>query len=243
MSGIEILRSPKTAVLKTAGTNCDPETEYAFNKAGARAEIIQLSQFKNGEYKIENYPIVVIPGGFSYGDDLGAGTMMALELKKYLGDQLMEHLHRGGLILGICNGFQVLVASGLLPCGAICERKDIQASLERNDSGRFISKWVWLKKKDGETFTLPIAHGEGKFVASKETLDEIKKNKQIVLRYHRENPNGSMNAIAGISDPKRQIIGLMPHPERFVEKFHNREVKVGEPSGLVFIREFVDLAR
>ncbi|HEX6977443.1 MAG TPA: phosphoribosylformylglycinamidine synthase I [Patescibacteria group bacterium] len=245
---VEILKAPRAVVLKASGINCDEETSYAFDLAGAESHIVHINQIKSGEYKIGDYQIVVIPGGFSYGDDIASGRIMAIELQTFLADELMEHKEKGKLILGICNGFQVLVQSGLLPFGEITSLSGTNASLEANSSGHFESRWVYVKQDEGAPFSLPVAHGEGRFVSNKETLSEIEENGQVILRYctcsgdvsmeYPYNPNGSMNAIAGICDQSGLVIGLMPHPERAVQKFQS-----DRQAGLSFLKDIVNLAK
>ena len=128
-------------ILRTAGTNCDCETQYAFEKAGAVAERIHINRIVEGARRLEQYQILAIPGGFSYGDDLGAGKVLANELVLRLGDHLLSFVEAGGLVLGICNGFQVLVRAGLLPTASGVQT----VSLLPNTSGRFECRWVHLR--------------------------------------------------------------------------------------------------
>ena len=179
------------------------------------------------EKPLSRYQILVIPGGFTYGDDVAAGKILANELKLKLGGDIQDFIARGGLILGICNGFQVLVRAGILPS----VNGDRRLTLAGNDSNRFECRWVYLKvnQKSPCVFTrgmtaiyLPVAHGEGRVVADSETLDNL----NVVVRYADErgnvragypyNPNGSLDNIAGICDASGRIFGLMPHPERFI---------------------------
>ena len=198
---------PKVLILRTAGTNCDKETEFAFRLAGADTQLLHINHIKK-EGNLKDYRIIAFPGGFSYGDDLGAGKILALELMLWFKDQLREFIDRGGLIIGICNGFQVLVKTGMLPDPDFKQK----VTLTFNDSARFEDRWVYLKKpetrnqstdnrvqstgrkgcKDPENIwlkdlpeiiNLPIAHGEGKFYAEKDILDKIENNGQVVLRY------------------------------------------------------------
>ncbi len=192
-----------------------------------------------------DFQIVCIPGGFSYGDDLGAGKILSLEIISWLKDGLKRFIDRGGLMLGICNGFQVLAKTGILPEVDFKQK----LTLADNDSGRFEDRWVYLKIEKSlpagrqgklrienvwleglpEIINLPVAHGEGKFYAEAEILDRIETSGQVALRYVDEfgktagypfNPNGSLNNIAGITDASRRVLGLMPHPERFMFKHH-----------------------
>jgi phosphoribosylformylglycinamidine synthase len=186
--------------------------------------------------ELEGFQILTIPGGFSYGDDLGAGRILAVRLASILGDALRRFHDRGGLVIGICNGFQVLVRSGLLPGGPF----PCAATLAHNDSGRFEGRWVRLLARAGRTpfvmfddpIELPVAHGEGKFVTADPGLPKtLETAGQIVLQYagsdgaptqeYPANPNGSVHAVAGVCDPTGRIFGLMPHPERFVLPWHH----------------------
>ncbi len=231
--------SVKVCVLRTAGTNCDKETAFAFVRAGAAAELVHVNSLIGGVKKLADYEILAIPGGFSYGDDIAAGKILANELKNKLGGELKSFISSGKLIIGICNGFQILVKSGLLPGNPEFKQ---EASLILNDSAKFEDRWVYLRlahiayrksqnkcvwtKNLPEIIYLPVAHGEGKFVTQdKKVLDRLKKNKQIVFQYCDEdgrlakypyNPNGSMESIGGISDDTGRILGLMPHPERHI---------------------------
>lgn len=220
----------KVCVLRTAGTNCDEETKFAFADLGAAAELVHINQLLKKEKRLKDYQILAIPGGFTYGDDISAGKILANQLRYQLWDEVQEFI-KEGLIIGICNGFQVLVKAGLLPFsdGKQC------VSLAWNDSGRFEDRWVYLRTKDSicnwskslpDIIYLPVAHGEGKFIADDGLLDELEKNGQVVFQYCDEkgnlkdypyNPNGSLRNIAGICDPSGRILGLMPHPERFVQ--------------------------
>ncbi|MBU1726729.1 MAG: phosphoribosylformylglycinamidine synthase I [Candidatus Omnitrophica bacterium] len=237
------MRKPKVCILRTAGTNCDKETAFAFNKAGAKTQLVHINRFSSGEKSLGDYQILAIPGGFSYGDDLGAGKVLANELRFKLSDDLSKFVADGKLIIGICNGFQILVKSGLLPGN---KRFKQEASLIINDSAKFEDRWVYLKSqakcvwtKDlPEVIYLPVAHGEGKFVTKdKAVLGRLKKNGQIVFRYCDEegrsrpypyNPNGALENIAGICDETGRIFGLMPHPERHIEA-HQHPRWTGKP--------------
>jgi phosphoribosylformylglycinamidine synthase I len=221
---------PKVCVLRTAGTNCDKETAFAFTKAGAQAELVHINQLISKEKDLHDYHILAFPGGFSYGDDLGAGKVMANELKSKLCEEIKKFVAEGKLIIGICNGFQILVKSGLLPGN---EELIQEASLIINDSGKFEDRWVYLKTQKcvwtkglPEIIYLPVAHGEGKFITKdKAVLERLKKNCQIAFKYCNEkgepagypyNPNGAVDNIAGICDSTGRILGLMPHPERHI---------------------------
>lgn len=232
------MKKPKVCVLRTAGTNCDKETAFAFAKAGASPELVHINSIIRGKASLDKYQILALPGGFSYGDDVSAGKILANELRFKLADGLRRFIQAGKLIIGICNGFQILVKSGMLPGNKELRQ---ETSLIINDSGKFEDRWVYLRTKTQELrankciwtnnleqiIYLPIAHGEGKFVTlDKKTLEGLRKNEQIVFQYCDErgkllgypyNPNGSVDSIAGICDETGRIFGLMPHPERHIE--------------------------
>ena len=233
----------KVIVLRTAGTNCDAETQEAFRLYSKDVDLVHINELKSRKKKLSSYHILAIPGGFTYGDDIAAGKILANELKYNLKDDLIEFVRSGKLIIGICNGFQVLLKAGLLPD---FESFDQKATLILNDSGRFEDRWVYLKtvtshksqvtskcvwtRGINEIIYLPVAHAEGKFITDKDTLGELKENNQIVFQYvDREgrlagypyNPNGSIENIAGICDKTGHILGLMPHPERFINFYHH----------------------
>jgi len=217
----------KTLILRAPGTNCDEETAFAFEQAGSAVDSAHINQLVRRDKLIADYQIVVIPGGFTYGDDVSAGRILANELKLKLGDDIQRFVEQGGLILGICNGFQVLVKAGILPP----VEDGQQLTLAGNDSNRFECRWVYLKinQKSPCIFTkgidamyLPVAHGEGKVMAAAETLAKL----NVVARYadawgdikagYPNNPNGSADSIAGICDATGRIFSMMPHPERFI---------------------------
>lgn len=262
------MKRPKVCILRTAGTNCDKEAMFAFQKAGALAELAHINSLISREKALSDYQILAIPGGFSYGDDAGAGKILANELRHKLIGGLRRFIQEGRLIIGICNGFQVLVKSGLLPGN---DELMPEASLVINDSGKFEDRWVYLKgqgpraKGRGCAWTknlpdiiyLPVAHGEGKFVVKdKAVLEKLKKNGQIVFWYCGEkgdkrsypyNPNGSIDNIAGICDETGRVLGLMPHPERHIEIYQHprwpgmKNKKEGD--GLIIFRNGVEYAR
>ena len=217
----------RTLIMRAPGTNCDEETAFAFQQAGAETSLVHISQLIRREQRLESYQIMVIPGGFTYGDDLGAGKVLANEIRLKLGYDIERFVESGRLILGICNGFQVLVKAGILP--GLESRQRL--TLTTNDSGRFECRWVYLSAnsqsrclftKGIELLYLPVAHGEGKIVADAEVLPGL----DIALFYTDEhgnnqagyphNPNGSVKNIAGICDITGRIFALMPHPERHI---------------------------
>ena len=219
----------KTLILRAPGTNCDAEAMFAFEQAGAEVTLVHINQLIRGEERLADYQIMVIPGGFTYGDDVAAGKVLANELRLKLGEDIVRFIADGKLILGICNGFQVLVKAGFLP--ELTRDGSQVVTLTGNDSGKFECRWVHLgvNKPNPCIFTrgidrmyLPVAHGEGKLVATSDSLSE----KNIVLFYTDENgdisagyphnPNGSAGNVAGICDSTGRIFGLMPHPERHI---------------------------
>ncbi|MCK5306399.1 MAG: phosphoribosylformylglycinamidine synthase subunit PurQ [Candidatus Omnitrophica bacterium] len=247
----------KVIVLRAAGTNCDRETADAFRRQSAEVDVVHINELKSKKKKLSSYHILAIPGGFTYGDDIASGRILGNELKFNLKDDLLKFVNEGKLIIGICNGFQVLVKSGLLPDA---ETFSQTTTLSLNDSNKFEDRWVHLKKPEAtclpagretrnqksecsscvkttegkaqgagkcvwtegiDSIYLPIAHAEGKFIADKEVLKELKNNNQIVFQYDPYNPNGSLENIAGICDKTGRIFGLMPHPERFLTPNHH----------------------
>ncbi len=212
----------KVCVLTGYGVNADRELVQAFVDAGAEVERVHLRSVLDSPGKLREYRIIAFPGGFSFGDHLGSGLALAGIVRSHLLDPLREFVAGGGLVIGICNGFQVLVKSGLLPGGE--ENAKPNASLVYNRSGHFIDRWVsvrsgpaaasspWLAGVD--TLLLPIRHGEGRFVHDGEEARRATAAR-IALLYD-ENPNGSDDDIAGVVDPTGRILGLMPHPEAAV---------------------------
>ncbi|MFH0769257.1 MAG: phosphoribosylformylglycinamidine synthase I [Chloroflexota bacterium] len=219
----------KTLILRAPGTNCDAETVFAFQQAGAEVALVHVNKLIHREKRLANYQIMVIPGGFTYGDDIGAGKVLANELRLKLDKDILKFIKDGKLVLGICNGFQVLVKAGFLP--EFSQDSQSQLTLANNDSGKFECRWVYLvvNQQSPCVFTrgidrmyLPVAHGEGKLVA----LPDVLSDSNIVVSYADEhgnteagyphNPNGSIRNIAGICDGSGRVFGLMPHPERHI---------------------------
>ena len=230
------MATPKALVLRAAGTNCDRETQYALEQAGFQAARVHVFRLMEDPAPLSDAQFLVIPGGFSYGDDVAAGKILANQMLHRLAGPLNEFLAAGKLVLGICNGFQVMIKSGLLPWGQVDPAgAHRDATLAWNDCGKFEDRWVHLRADSdkcvflpkGEIVALPIAHGEGKFVPSEPAVaDRLRENDQVALRYvdaagrpggFPVNPNGSVDDIAAICDPTGRAMGLMPHPERFVE--------------------------
>ena len=227
----------KALVLTGFGINCDYETQYALNRAGAEAERVHINQLVENHRHgsgLDRYHILAVDGGFSWADDHGAGVLLGLKLRAKFGDRIEAFIQAGKLVLGICNGFQALVNMGLLP-GINREYRARTVALTANDCGNFRNDWVHLRVEPDtrcvftrglETIDLPIRHGEGKFYAPPDVLEALKANGQVVMRYAGPdyqpargrfpcNPNGSLDDIAGICDATGRVFGLMPHPEAF----------------------------
>jgi len=239
------MSSPRVLIVRAPGTNCDEETARAFETAGASADRLHLLRVLEEPDMLDRYQIFCVPGGFSYGDDLGSGVIFARHLTGPLGDALGRFLNADKLVLGICNGFQVLLKSGVLPGGldGWGEARTPAATLTWNESGRYDCRWVRLRVdrpdhaflRDMEDVEMPIAHAEGRLAVSDPALlEQWIENGHVALRYAPrrgefspggptadvtlaapDNPNGSFADIAGLSDASGKILGLMPHPERF----------------------------
>lgn len=222
----------RALILAGYGLNCDFETKYAFELAGATADRVHLSDLIAKRASLTDYNVIAFTGGFSWGDDHGAGVLLAQRFRVHLGADIVRFVKDGGLVIGICNGFQALVNLGLLPAvGRDYTKRDV--ALIANDCGNFQDRWVNLRvnpaspcvfTKDIDTVALPVRHGEGKLFAEPEMLEKLAANNQVALTYCKEdgspaegsfpdNPNGSLFDIAGISDPTGRVFGLMPHPE------------------------------
>lgn len=223
----------RVIVVRTAGTNCDLEAQHAWERAGASVQRLHLRELADQPARLADAAILTLPGGFSYGDDIAAGRILAAQLERHLGDALRSFVERGGLLLGICNGFQALVKAGLLPHPHQARQTD--CSIVDNDPPGFQDRWVCLQAgpapcaflEPGRTYEMPIAHGEGRVVFSGDGLEVAERQGLGVLRYvpnpdprlrgpqSPANPNGSTGDIAGLCDASGRILGLMPHPERF----------------------------
>lgn len=221
----------KAIILRAAGINCDVETEYALELAGAEAHRVHVNRMIEDKTLLDDYQILVVPGGFSYGDDVAAGKILANQIRHHLYEQLSKFIDDGKLVLGICNGFQVLVKCGILPGG---DNGQGAVTITYNDSNKFEDRWVYLEPQTdkcvfiepGRRIYLPIAHGEGKVVTKDEqTLEQLKAEGRIAFKYVDENgsegnypinPNGSTDSIAGLTDTTGRVLGLMPHPERHI---------------------------
>jgi phosphoribosylformylglycinamidine synthase len=258
-----MMEEVRAIVLRAAGTNCDVETEYALERAGAVADRVHVNRAIEDKTLLDGYQILVFPGGFSYGDDVAAGKILANQVVHHLADPIRKFIEDGKLVLGICNGFQVLVKTGILPGANGFRQEDV--TITYNDSGKFEDRWVYLAPQTNRCvfieperqIYLPIAHGEGKVVArNDDALQRLQSDGYLAFKYVDENgnegsypinPNGSVAAIAGLTDRTGRVLGLMPHPERFVRRTqHPRWSRLGEdldPDGIKIFRNAVRYAR
>lgn len=261
-----IMSKVRIAILRTDGTNCDEQTFYGFELAGGKPQMVHVNDLLKKKDKLDSYQIVAIPGGFSYGDDILSGKILANELSYKLGRDFKSFIKKGKLIIGICNGFQVLVRMGLLPEEGRSAKK---VSLIFNDSAKFECRWIKLRIEksvcvftqglEGKAIELPVNHGEGKLIVkNNKTLDELNYNHQVVFRYahadgslatdYPANPNGSIEAVAGITNQNGTILGMMPHPERYVKfnqhpNWTRQRPWKKEGDGLVIFKNAVEYAK
>lgn len=250
-------RPPRAMVLYASGTNRDMEAAQALELAGAAPEIVPLNALRAGDRRWDDYQLVVLPGGFSYADALGAGKLLALDLNAYFADEVLRFVASGRPVIGICNGFQALVKAGILPGETVGEHgangRGLAATLTFNASGRFECRWVrllpcsqrslWTRGLQ-EPIYCPVAHGEGRFAtANPEAAGALAASDQIALVYagpgsepargaHPYNPNGSMADIAGVCNPQGNVLGLMPHPEDHIFDYQHPRWARGERGGL-----------
>jgi phosphoribosylformylglycinamidine synthase len=250
----------KALVVRAAGINCDAETEFALQLAGAEAIRLHINRLIEDKKLLEQFQIMVFPGGFSYGDDVAAGKILANQVVHHLAEPVKKFIDDGKLVLGICNGFQVLVKAGILPGNdSITGHGDV--TITYNDSGKFEDRWVYLAPQTDKCvfidpnrqIYLPIAHGEGKVVTSDAaTLEDLKSTGRIAFKYVDKdgnegpfpiNPNGSTESIAGLTDPTGRVLGLMPHPERHIHRTHHphwtRTKTDAEPDGMTIFNNAV----
>lgn len=224
----------RVLVLAGYGLNCDYETAYAFELAGAKAVRVHMNSLIDGTIKPEDFHIMAFVGGFGWGDDHGAGVVQAVKLKTKIGNKIIDFIGNGNLVIGICNGFQAIVNMGLLP-GFDNNYTARSVALTFNDCGNFRDDWVYLKvnsaspcvfSKGIDNIELPVRHGEGKFYSDEATIRRLVENNQIAIQYALPdwseaggkfpyNPNGSIRDIAGICDLSGRVFGLMPHPEAY----------------------------
>lgn len=258
------MTKPKILILKADGINCDEELKFAFEIAKGDPNIVHINDLREKKDSFLNYQILAVPGGFSYGDDVVSGKILALELTSFFKEELKKFITRKNtLTIGICNGFQVLIRTGILPFGKIGE---MDATLAHNNSGHFECRWVdleidkntncvFLQDLRGAKVAYQVAHGEGKFFTTVKNLEKIEKNNLVGLRYidkngkptmsYPENPNGALHAIAGITDITGRVLGLMPHPERFVltEQYPNWRRQKRSPEGLPIFEKMVEFVQ
>jgi phosphoribosylformylglycinamidine synthase len=230
------MKEVRTLVLRVDGTNCDEEAVIAFERAGSKVDLVHMNELIKKEKSLEDYQILCIPGGFAYGDDIAAGKIFAVLLKYKISNDVKKFIEEGKLVLGICNGFQVLVKAGLLP--AFEGKMKQEATLAFNDSGYFQDRWIYMKHENKgkciftrgikKIINIPVNHGEGKFVADRDVIRRLEDNDQVVFKYVDPNgkyagfpwnPNGSFDNIAGICNPDGNVFGLMPHPEKFIHRW------------------------
>lgn len=225
------MTTPRVLILRAPGANCDGETQFAFERAGAAADRVHINRLRENPSLVHRFQILVIPGGFTYGDDVAAGKVLANQLAHFLGDAIRKFRDAEKLILGICNGFQTLLKAGLL---LPPDEDGPVATLAHNASGQFGDRWIHLQATPGkcpfltdlDRLHLPVAHGEGRFLCRSEwELQGLIQSGQVVLRYtdargnpgpYPINPNGSQAEVAGLCDASGRVMGLMPHPERHV---------------------------
>lgn len=242
------MTTPNVLILRAPGTNCDVETGHAFGLAGAHTEDCHIRRLMEEPSILDKHQILCLPGGFSYGDDVSAGRILGNELRLHLADACRQFKDSGKLVLGICNGFQILMKTGLLD---VDDTQGPTATLTMNDCGKYEARWVNLAVTPGEcvflqgieSFELPVAHAEGKFVARDEkVMSDLAAAGRLVLRYvtpegaspapYPANPNGAMGDVAGVCDATGRVLGLMPHPERFVDATqHPRWTRGGIETG------------
>jgi phosphoribosylformylglycinamidine synthase subunit PurQ / glutaminase len=250
------MSKPRILILRAPGTNCDVETAHAFELAGGAPEVFHLNRLLELPDLAGQFQILCIPGGFAHGDDVAAGKIFANQIRHHLADTLRDFRGAGKLILGICNGFQVLIKSGLLDTD---DAQGPAASLTWNDSGTFMDRWVGLQVTGDrcvflqgiEQFSLRITHAEGKFVVrDKASFERLEQNGQLVLRYTKVdglpepyNPNGALADVAGMCDASGRVFGLMPHPESYLDFTQHpqwtRRSDRGEGQGLAIFRNAV----
>ena len=255
----ENMSKVRALVLRAAGINCDVETQYALELAGAEGDRVHVNRLIEDKSLLDTYQILVFPGGFSYGDDVAAGKILANQVVHHLSEPIRSFIDQGKLVLGICNGFQVLVKMGILPGGESLRQEEV--TITYNDSGKFEDRWVYLvPQSDRCVFLeperqiyLPIAHGEGKVVTKDDqVLERLRSEGHIAYRYvdangeegpYPVNPNGSIESVAGLTDSTGRVLGLMPHPERFVRRTqHPHWSRLGEdldPDGVKLFRNAV----
>jgi len=263
------MSSPKVLVLRAPGINCERETHHAFARAGGAPSFVHIRQLLEQPAQLDGFRVLAVPGGFSYGDDISSGRVLAQEMRARLGDRLLQFVDRGGLVLGICNGFQVLVRLGLLPCTQ--HRLDEEVTLTHNLSNHYECRWVTLRSQKSRCVFLPAglvmrwpaAHGEGRLVARDSNLQRLLLDEgyatllyvddtgQPTERYP-HNPNGAPLGFAGLTNRSGRVLGVMPHPDRsylptHMPDFRRTLLERGslpeDGDGMVVFREMVRVAK
>jgi phosphoribosylformylglycinamidine synthase subunit PurQ / glutaminase len=262
------MSTPKALILRAPGINCERETYDAYERAGANSEYLHIKKLLAQPELLDQYSILAVPGGFSYGDDISSGRVLAQEMKQKLGERVLNFVERGGLVFGICNGFQVLVRLGLLPCtkGTLEE----EVTLTHNLSNHYECRWVTLKTRksrcaflpEGLTLRWPAAHGEGRLIAtSPEAQRTLNDEGFAAVCYVDEqgdatedypaNPNGAPLGMAGLTNYNGRVLGVMPHPDRsylptHMPNWRRTQLDSGElpldGDGMVVFREMVKAA-
>ena len=246
---------PKVLILHANGTNRDRDAALAIEQAGGEPDIVHINRLKNGDTTLSDYQMLIVPGGFSYGDDLGAGVLWSADLRHLFADQVTRFVEEGKPVLGICNGFQVLVKAGLLELEQSPEQRS--STLTYNARGRFECRWVHLIPEPNsrsiftagltEPIVCPVAHGEGRFASN--IGKQLESAQRIALRYAADsypaNPNGSLGAIAGICNAQGNVMGLMPHPEDHIFPWQHPFFHRGQigQSGLVLFKNGIKYVR
>ncbi|MCB9877112.1 MAG: phosphoribosylformylglycinamidine synthase subunit PurQ [Planctomycetes bacterium] len=262
------MSAPKALILRAPGINCERETHHAFTRAGATSEYLHIQQLLQDPRQLDRFAILAVPGGFSYGDDISSGRVLAQEMKGKLGERVLQFVDRGGLVLGICNGFQVLVRLGLLPCTKA--RLEEEVTLTHNLSSHYECRWVTLKTEKSRCLFLPAglllrwpaAHGEGRLVARDAATQQLLVDEGFAaVRYvddagepterYPQNPNGARLGIAGLCNHNGRVLGVMPHPDRSYLPTHMPDWRrtmlahgklPEDGDGMVVFREMVKVA-
>ncbi|MFN7670550.1 MAG: phosphoribosylformylglycinamidine synthase subunit PurQ [Planctomycetota bacterium] len=263
------MSSPKVLVLRAPGINCERETHFACQRAGGAPEYLHIQQLLAQPEALDRYRALVVPGGFSYGDDISSGRVLAQEMKGRLGDRLLRFVERGGLVLGICNGFQVLVRLGLLPCTQ--DRLEEEVTLTHNLSNHYECRWVTLRTQKSRcvflpadlTLRWPAAHGEGRLVARDAAMQKLLLDEGYAVALYVDaagkpteqypaNPNGAPLGMAGLTNRSGRVLGVMPHPDRSFLPTHmpdwrRTQLERGslpeDGDGMVVFREMVRVAK
>lgn len=263
------MNEPKVLVLRAPGINCERETHFAFARAGGAPEYVHIQQLLAAPDLLDRFRILAVPGGFAYGDDISSGRVLAQEMKHRLGDRILRFVERGGLALGICNGFQVLVRLGLLPCtqGKLQE----EVSLTHNLSNHYECRWVTLRTQKSRcvflppdlTLRWPAAHGEGRLIARDAAVQAMLRDEGYAAvcyvdhagrptEHYPENPNGAPLGFAGLTDRTGRVLGVMPHPDRawlptHMPDWRRTQLERGtlpeDGDGMIVFRRMVAVAR